>query len=442
MKAFYPGVGHRAQVALPLAFAAAMALSLLSLGLLHDQFPAVMGLAILTVPCFFLPELGLALFMLSGRFNLPLPEGFHEGPEMMTEISFLLVAPLTLLSLFRFLNSNEKSRILRLFIPFAILGLLIFFMGAGFTENAYTTDKIVRFWLVTLPGIFAALCIVRDRDSLRRFLWSVFAVGMALGVLSLPSLLKAHVILRVSALGGCPIQFARNLGLSFLVALMFLSRSRLKPILFGAMVLAGLLVLASGSRAPGMSLLGVSLLVFLAYWWRLKGGLKKLAVVYLAAPFLFYILANLFNILSALPFLSTKRYTMLAEDIELAGSSRHILWEAAWAGFRTNPWGWGTGSFAAMGPSSDLKFPHNIVLEVAFELGLLGLFLTLFIIVGATIISVKQIFSVKEIPLTVKTLSVMFIFVLLAYGLTNGDINNPSLWLLAALVMKFWRTPR
>jgi len=436
MKAFYPGVGHRAQVALPLAFAAAMALSLLSLGLLHDQFPAVMGLAILTVPCFFLPELGLALFMLSGRFNLPLPEGFHEGPEMMTELSLVLVAPLVMVSLARFLASTEKWRILRLFAPFALLGFLVFLRGSGSPGDTYTTEKLMRFGLVTLPGIFAALCIVRDPDSLKRFLWSIFAVGLALGALGLPSLLRAHELLRVSALGGNPINFARNLGLSFLVALVFLPRSRFKPLLVGAMALAGLLVLASGSRAPGLGLFAITLLVLLANCWRMRGP-RKMALVLLVAPAAFYIFANFYDLLSRLPMGSVGRYMLMREGLSVSSPARLTLLDAAWSGFRMNPWGWGTGSFAAMSPISFFRYPHNLLLEIAVELGLVGLVLALLVVLRAGFVSLKQVFSRGENSIPVAVVSVLFLF-MLANAMFSGDINsNLSLWMLAALAMKF-----
>jgi len=100
--------------------------------------------------------------------------------------------------------------------------------------------------------------------------------------------------------------------------------------------------------------------------------------------------------------------------------------------FKNNPfWGVGIGGFSVFAPEIEgvkerFKYPHNILLEVVCELGLLGLFFF-----GALVIlTLKQLSHLRRRwryskfhPLAC-VLTTVFVFCLLS-SFTSGDINNP-----------------
>jgi O-antigen ligase len=125
-------------------------------------------------------------------------------------------------------------------------------------------------------------------------------------------------------------------------------------------------LLASGSRGP---VLGISfallLLIVLVPGSREK---RRRMLAILAAGAATFVLVP-----TVVPSSSVERATSIltASDEGLSSNGRTELWQKAWQQFVDHPFaGTGTGGFAKVEPV--LLYPHNIVLEEAAELGVLG----------------------------------------------------------------------
>jgi O-antigen ligase len=73
--------------------------------------------------------------------------------------------------------------------------------------------------------------------------------------------------------------------------------------------------------------------------------------------------------------------TIIGSASGLSSNGRSQLWSLAIATFSQHPWlGLGTGSFASL--NTGLLYPHNILLEVASELGVFGAAAMVAILIG------------------------------------------------------------
>lgn len=269
------------------------------------------------------------------------------------------------------------------------LGFLVLAGVLYSPDQSLALGKAVTYWsLVVLPIVPAALRVGTDQRHIRQFLWAFFAMGILTVAIGLTQLSGSN---RLVVLGMNTIQVSRAallvplLGIAFVVP----QRNPLASIITVALIPASFIVaIASGSRGPLLMLAIMGAAGAVAYLarphvasWRLLGGvvglvLASVVVVSIAAP--------------SLPALSLGRFASLEESIQSALSgdqsvasdisveARVQLFGFAIQLFEERPLiGAGTGGYealspAALGPLAD-AYPHNAILQVAAEFGLLGL---------------------------------------------------------------------
>lgn len=115
--------------------------------------------------------------------------------------------------------------------------------------------------------------------------------------------------------------------------------------------------------------------------------------------------------------------------LSLEDRSRTALWSLAWDGFAGSPlWGNGFGSFALVSP---VEYPHNILLETAYELGILGV-ASLLLILG---VAARNVVRYRRYPAVVALGAVTAFW--LAGALVSLDLRHRYLWLclVACLVL-------
>ena len=116
----------------------------------------------------------------------------------------------------------------------------------------------------------------------------------------------------------------------------------------------------------------------------------------------------------------------------LSSNGRTHSWSLAWNAFLAHPaFGIGTGSFFSI--SGINRYPHNLLLEVAAELGLVGLVLVVGFL-ASTWLAMSRARTLQDRG----DLQVAVVIALFAAALVNamfsGDIQtNSSVWLAAGL---------
>jgi O-antigen ligase len=250
---------------------------------------------------------------------------------------------------------------------------------------------------------------------------------------------------RLTVLGSNTINVALAALLVPILGLTFVLREGPLPIRVGTVVLipASLVVaLATGSRGPVLVLLLLAIPAVVRAVRRLRGatGTQRLAV----AGITLAIVAGVVLASANLPVLSASRFAIFGDFVQsaLAGdpadaavidtssTARLTFFGAALTMFGDRPLvGYGTAGFEAtsQGLLGHVEpYPHNAVLQIAAEFGLLGLGLLLSLVVVTLI---------RALPDWARPVRLLFAFFFLE-ALVSGDIfSDRTTWGLLALCL-------
>lgn len=225
-----------------------------------------------------------------------------------------------------------------------------------------------------------------------------------------------------------PIKLARFFGFTIISSIFFLRA--IKPtaiprtLLVVSILLMFLLMLFTGSKGPVFSLV-ISLIALYLIEKRIYFGF-----------IIFFMVGVLISlILKYLLDFSTAEFFMFRFNIEVDSNysveSRSTFIEHGFNMFTSSNFsdllfGHGIGSFDHI-PEIDVKYPHNIVLELLYEFGILVLFIFIYFLVK----TFHGLFLLKSDDVS-KYLMVMILF-LFIISLTTGDISGNYLlfWFMA-----------
>lgn len=311
------------------------------------------------------------------------------------------------------------------------LGALVL-AGVLYAPNqSLALGKAVTYWVLVILSIFPAAMRVGARPRyVSQFLWTFFLMGILTVVLGVAQLSGSN---RLMVLGMNTIQVGRAALLVPLIGIAYvLPQRRLLPSLVTIVMIpvAVVVAIASGSRGPLLALVVIAvagtarhLAIPRATRWRVLGAgvgivLVSVVVIGIVGP--------------RLPALSLARFTSLVEfvqggssgnsgssggDTSAAARVRLFQYAAELAAERPII-GAGTGGFEALSPrvlglGAD-AYPHNAVLQIASEYGLLGL---------ALFLGVISIALARRLPgrYTGRTVRILFVFALLN-AMVSGDI--------------------
>jgi len=266
-----------------------------------------------------------------------------------------------------------------------VLGVALLASLAYTTEIAVGADKAFRYWFFGVIGTALGVALMQSRETRRRLVLGFAVVGVVLALLGLGRLAVEGIDRQLAVLGGGPNVYVRVLFLGLLssIVLAALAGGRGVTVLWGAAALLHLPpILFTGSRSGLIASLAALVLVALLALrrGRRNGVLAGLAVACLVAIAVFGLwLPSQFPEL----FGAASRYRDLVGELP-GGMSVAARLAAARQGieaFLARPWiGWGAGGFAAHSP---LVYPHNLVLELLAELGVIG---GLLLIAGAVMV--------------------------------------------------------
>jgi len=392
---------------------------------------------LLPVIVYISPEIGVLfvatgnvlLYVLFDQLQLNIP-----APVMIAHVLFLTLTILVI-------HVKYPDRRIPLDTVFYLTLALWFVLVLGvlYSDNRmYGMLKIVFFLVINLYAFFACLFLAYDRVKLKKFVISVWGIGFLLAFFAYiqpKSYLFEYVRYTVSESVN-PIFLSRSLGISAVAGLYFAFRSRLLvfkviylvtlPLLIGPMIW-------TMSRGP---LLGLLLSFLLYYLLQPSRPRWERAIVTLAG-----IGAALIFLVTSAGQIQQRMVTPIGE--ETSAAFRILAWIQALQDFAGSPLlGIGTGSFFMDTPWVPFIYPHNLVLEVLCENGIIGLgLLTAFLLLAwrRGIKALKSATSQGDIQLII-TLLCMFAFALFN-ALFSGDIyKNEMIWVTAGLLVALYYT--
>jgi O-antigen ligase len=235
--------------------------------------------------------------------------------------------------------------------------------------------------------------------------WTTFLLPFFLGdafsavVAAYPSLLanlSGETIMRASAFFPDPHMHAFYLGLAFPLAVFFAWNEKgvMWKWIAGVIVLADLLTFSRGAYL-GLSLAFLGL-AFAYFFSKRRVGVKTFFVL-ISCIFLFFFLPN--------PV--TERFWSSFSQEDGSVAVRLSLYQEAVAHIREQPWiGAGLGNYPlVVKPSADRREPiyvHNLWLDLAVEIGVIGTLAFLIFIIRAVLLSYRHSFSKqKTLPLAI-----------------------------------------
>ena len=383
-------------------------------------YAAAAAILLLLLP---FPEIALALYVVVGDV---------KGDD---RIAALLpfdwtIALAAVLAAGMILNLVRGRRIVRMPSPYFLIGLLTVWMAISLS---YTPDlgagveKLSRFVTVTAVVFIAPFFVLGTSAAMKRFLVAFGCVAFAICVYALLGLGSTSRLVSPSdntiGLGHVASAVA---ALLWLAAISCEHRS-LRWLLYAFFAIPALALVGSGSR--GSVVACVAIIAISAFFFR-----KRIADV-----------ACITAIgLCAFPFLGVPESSLdYLATLVRSGSVgtlldfRGDLIGYGWQLLQSHPLiGTGIAGFQYSSPNPNVyKWPHNIFLEVACELGLPAVLLVFAFFTAVARESLRQLLSPSSgAPLFAWIAGAWFLLGILN-GLNTGDINSDrSTWLFASLV--------
>lgn len=171
--------------------------------------------------------------------------------------------------------------------------------------------------------------------------------------------------------------------ISFLSLIMFLfivnASSSGKIIIYSAVFVAGLYVIyLTGLRSALLGLILFSIIIFVWFYFQ-----KQLSIKHLLSFIFIFIFVSVLILMTPQQLDTSSRFSNMlkVENLEFGGDgpilSRVDSYTLSWQMFKEKPlFGWGFGSFNGFNNikwTYTQKYPHNLILEILSELGLIGL---------------------------------------------------------------------
>lgn len=355
------------------------------------------------------------------------------GPVSLNQILQLgVIASLALMLWLGDLQWMIRSRTLW-FV--STLALLLAVRAVGAQNSSYAPAKPLGYWGLVVPcfAVFAA-ALQRNAD-LRRFLtlWALVGTGMlALGLLLL---LSGHAPPRLAVFGGGSNGFARMLGTAFLLWIGLDTRLGPRKLPVWLLTLPGFvaaLLYAGGKTAVFGLGISIAISVFVRGQRRAGAAVLVGTALFAAAPLWTNALAK-----HADKNLGEVRMFLKPDTDDPRGSyGTRLYYYQRSLEYLHHPRIFGTGTgewYSVVGLPSGRRHPHNMELEIACELGILGLtWLALVLLVSGRWL--RTLFRRHSIPELFGALIAVLAFWLFNAQLNGDLLDNRWIWLSVLLL--------
>jgi O-antigen ligase len=376
------------------------------------------------------PELCFALLLTAGSYKewlapmLPLPFDFTVALTLLVGIAVLLRWGAR--SAARD-ETRPRSKVpVGLVVALTLLALTVVLSGLA-TDAIYGREKAARFLALTVTASVAAWAVLDSEARLRRFLGVTIALGLLMVVVG--RVTSEGMV----AMNATHIATGRILGLGIIGVLYFVLRTRRTA--FRLLLLVPGVALGYGFFYSGSRGALVAMLAALAVTAITTLGMKRARRGIVVAAGTLALLAAAISVLVPQSVeLMNKRMNQVSFDnpgMGVAGE-RVSLARDAWDIFVAHPLtGVGVGGFnLALGYADSARgvYPHNILLELASELGLAGVGAFLLL----TILALRQIgLALRRGRFALVVLVIAIASYFLANAMFSGDLNDNRMLFMA-----------
>lgn len=311
-----------------------------------------------------------------------------------------------------------------------ILTLLLLVRSIASPDVTYGRFKALSYLLVVLPSLLCLELRGQSRDGVERILWLAACSALGLAVLSVPHLFWLQEGQRLAALGGGPNVLARHLGTGLVSAVVLVALHKpsgvLRWSLPAASTLCAVSLVCTGTKAVMLA----CAVAVAAVAWHLgrKRSVLGIALALLVAAGLPALTHGLVDDLPKdgglvrllrLPDVQDPLGSYGARMHYLAGTWRGMQGAELWFGCGSGAWGVHTQQ------RSGATYPHNILLEVTSELGVVGLMLMLL-----PLARFPALFrGAAPQPVLRAGLAGMIVFWLVNLSLSGDLVDSRFLWL-------------
>lgn len=386
-----------------------------------------------------IPKITKLLLSFESLFFLLINAGRFKGISFFlnlpVDISIILLGINIFVALFVFIKkppifSKESLILLLIFLLFISFILLSFFWTPS---HVYAHKKLLSFFCYGVWGYFAAAMIVsQSRLRCERYWQVVIFYSTIYAVIALFDF-TLSVVNHASffkVLGGNYLGVSRVLGLAAIVALTSAFNnngvSKWKHSRIAVSILFVFLMLVDGARGP---LLAFLLVMFLFFLYRVIyiGVNKKNLLIFTFLLIIGLLLLFVFFVPNISSIHTLSRLSVIFTEVGggTSASTRITLFMQAINIFNMHPLlGGGFGSFPVLCHLQDvIAYPHNIVLELLAELGIIG-FGLMVLLVFFTL----KFFYERNIKTDNNFLIIILMFVFaLVNSLISGDIVDNGL---------------
>jgi hypothetical protein len=367
------------------------------------------------------PELVIVLFVTAGLYK--------QDPRITGLIPYDVTVLLGVLLVIAVLPRIRHTR-----IPPQSALLVPLFAAAAWgllsPANTYGAEKALLFCTLTALVTLSSVILIDSPLRLQRFLVALAVLGLVVSVDALRHQ-DAGQWGRLASEGSNPIALGRIGAIAFAFAWIrcHVAKSRLERLgMVAVLGFSAMCALASGSRGPV-----ISTLVSLGLASAVTYSAHRRMPIALGPAIVCAALAMILIGLASGPTIPLHRFELLvSEDKGASILVRAFMFATAWKLTLANPLGLGIGGFERYAPL-ELRYPHNLLLEVGCELGWVPLAtLTLFLAwaIWETIQILRREYSWHTLFLCVVFSSALM------NAMVSGDLNDNRL-LYATLLLPF-----
>ena len=385
---------------------------------------------------FVIPEFGFAIPFTINILLYYLFDQVQTSISMPAFKSYLLIF---FMSIVIYHIRSEKTKLFqpnRFFWVAVIIGLLLIAGLSYSSDKIYGAKKVFFYFTVNIPLLYAMFLLHGNRRSIEKLMFAIVLIVVLVTIFcfsaALSNIYFKFIRFRLSENIG-PLNIGRALGISTISSLYFFSRYErfASKLFFGVSAILMIMpIIWSGSRGPTLGVMLSIVLFFL-----LQPNQSKLKKILFSS---LLVVGGIYYLFHSSSQVSVRMATPIAS--EASAAFRILAWIKAMQQFFGSPLlGIGTGSFYLDTGIIPLVYPHNLILELACENGIAGLFIIISFLYMATKQGLNNIhdYSIRNQPLEVKqSIAAFILFVFSVWNsMFSGDIYvNMIVWGPAGLI--------
>ena len=368
----------------------------------------------------------LACGMLAiGRLYDERLEFFEINISFLMSISFFLFSIPLLFSIKNVKVYNTKSLF---YLFFFIILFLSPLLALNFGYNSFGLQKYLSFILIVFPIVTIVIEKFNSKE-IKFFFKVILYFIVVLSFLGLLVVVSSNE--RLSVLGGGPIVFARWMNVGIIIIFFLQKRLNFKFIFL--MLFFLILSLAAGSRGPILSLIVTALLYCVLNFKKLF-----LPIIVLLISIGFIITTTQFKT----SFLNVGKTKRLITKDSRSKNARLVFIYRSFDLIKVHPLGVGLGNWQTYANKFDAKhllkhqYPHNLILEIFVELGLVTGILFLIVLIKLIFFSYNRMQKYNSLQNTFFPLLFYLQFYLILNSFFSGSlVDSRLLFVIMAMIL-------